>query len=148
MNSNAFETSSKLLLSAKISLDYFNKRKLDFEPVIEPWRFKLKVDNKYEVTQQGIQRDIQKVKLSNYIEKSITSDEIPFYLKDHTNSLNLNITNGLIETSLEAHKIFKNVMDDGEPYKIFNRSGYPLELRDVKKDSSLRRVTENAAIEW
>jgi vacuolar protein sorting-associated protein 13A/C len=39
-------------------------------------------------------------------------------------------------------------MDDGEPYKIFNRCGYPLELRDVKKDSQLRRIMENASIEW
>jgi vacuolar protein sorting-associated protein 13A/C len=91
---------------------------------------------------------VQKIKLSNFIEKSVTSTEIPFYLKDHTNSLNLNITNGLIETSMEALKIFRKDMDDGEPYKIFNRSGYPLELRDVKKDSSLRRLNENVAIEW
>lgn len=74
--------------------------------------------------------------------------EIPFYLKDHTNSLNFNITTGLVETGMEAFKIYKEEMDDGEPYKIFNRSGYPLELRDVKKDSSLRRLSVNDAIEW
>ena len=69
---------------------------------------------------------------------------MPFYLKDHTNSLNLNITTALIETGMEAYKIFMGEMKDGEPYKIFNRSGYSLELRDVKKDASLRRIGEAA----
>jgi len=49
---------------------------------------------------------------------------------------------------MEALKIFNKDMDDGEPYKIFNRSGYPLELRDTKVKSSVRRLSENAAMEW
>ena len=32
---------SKLKLLASISLDYFNKRKMDFEPFLEPWIFKV-----------------------------------------------------------------------------------------------------------
>ena len=71
--------------------------------------------------------------MSNFVDKSIESQ--PYFIKDHTNALNINITLALLETSLEAIKIFKKEMDDGEPYKIFNRTGYPLELRDVKKDS-------------
>jgi vacuolar protein sorting-associated protein 13A/C len=54
MKSMTLDTSSKLLLCTRVSLDYFNKRKLDFEPVIEPWRFKLKVDSKQEQQPGGL----------------------------------------------------------------------------------------------
>jgi vacuolar protein sorting-associated protein 13A/C len=54
----------------------------------------------------------------------------------------------MIEMMMEAFKIFKGEMKDGEPYKIFNRSGYPLELRDIKRDSSLGRILENGTIQW
>ena len=70
--------------------------------------------------------------------KEFRGADVPFYLKDHTNSLNINVSTALIETGMEALKILKGEMQDGEPYKIFNRAGYPLELRDVKKDSQLR----------
>ncbi len=43
-------------------MDYFNKRKLDFEPAIEPWKFRLKLDKKTEDL-----RNISKLKLSNYM---------------------------------------------------------------------------------
>lgn len=35
-------------LLATIRLDYFNKRKLDFEPFIEPWMFKVVMSNQEE----------------------------------------------------------------------------------------------------
>jgi hypothetical protein len=44
MKQSALDTKSKMNLVATISLDYFNKRKLDFEPVIEPWKFEIKTD--------------------------------------------------------------------------------------------------------
>ena len=40
------EFSSNLSLVSTIRIDYFNKRKLDFEPVLEPWKFKVTIDNK------------------------------------------------------------------------------------------------------
>ena len=49
---------------------------------------------------------------------------------------------------MEALKIYNGKMDDGEPYKLFNRTGYPLELRDVKKQDASKSVGENLAIEW
>lgn len=86
--------------------------------------------------------------MSNYNERFVSGNEIPLYSKDHTNSLNFNITTGLIETGMEALKIYNGKMDDGEPYKLFNRTGYLLELRDVKKQDTSRTVGENVAIEW
>ena len=40
------------------------------------------------------------------MDKSIKGDEVPFYLKDHQNSLNINITTAFIEVALEASKIY------------------------------------------
>lgn len=59
---------------------------------------------------------------------------MPYYLKDHTNSLNINITPALVEVAMEALKIYRKKMEDEEPYKIFNRCGYAIEIRDAKKD--------------
>jgi vacuolar protein sorting-associated protein 13A/C len=35
---------------------------------------------------------------------------------------------------MEALKIYNQQMEDEEPYKIFNRCGYALEIRDFRKD--------------
>ena len=82
------------------------------------------------------------------MDEVLAESDNPFYLKDHSNALNVNVTTAMIETGMEAYKIFKGEMKDGEPYKIFNRSGYPLELRDVKRDASLSRIKENGAMQW
>jgi vacuolar protein sorting-associated protein 13A/C len=39
----SLESESRLSLSSMIKLDYFNKRKLDFEPMVEPWKFLIKM---------------------------------------------------------------------------------------------------------
>ena len=94
------ESRSELVLCAKIQINYFNKRRLAYEPFLENWKFRLKVDKSDEVTSE-LQRNIRKVKLTNYIENDLDK-EIPYYLKDHTNSLNLNISTALLETGMEA----------------------------------------------
>ena len=83
---------------------------------------------------KNIKRNAKRIKLSNRVDKSIKGDEVPFYLKDHQNSLNINITTAFIEVALEASKIYNLQMKDEEPYKIFNRSGYGVLLKDHKKD--------------
>lgn len=62
---------SKLKLLACISLDYFNKRKMDFEPFLEPWIFKVTLVQKVEKPPENraIDRDSKKIVISNYIEK-------------------------------------------------------------------------------
>lgn len=69
---------------------------------------------------------------------------MPYYLKDHTNSLNFNITPALIEVAMEALKIYKSQMQDEEPYKIFNRCGYNVQIKDIKKESALFTIMDNS----
>lgn len=40
----------------------------------------------------------------------------------------------MVEVAMEALKIYRKKMEDEEPYKIFNRCGYAIEIRDAKKD--------------
>lgn len=117
-------TNFKLITT--IRLDYFNKRKLDFEPFMEPWKFKIGMVNQEEQPPENksITRNAKKIKISNFIDNSVKGEEVPYYLKDHTNSLNFNITPALVEVTMEALKIYNAQMQDEEPYKIFNRCGY------------------------
>jgi len=36
----------------------------------------------------------------------VKGEEVPYYLKDHTNSLNFNVTPALVEVAMEALKIY------------------------------------------
>jgi vacuolar protein sorting-associated protein 13A/C len=44
------------------------------------------------------------------MERELRGADVPFYLKDHTNSLNINVSTALIETGMEALKILKGEM--------------------------------------
>ncbi|CAD8180234.1 unnamed protein product [Paramecium pentaurelia] len=136
---------TQLNLLACISLDYFNKRKMDFEPFLEPWKFTITTLSQIEKPPENraIDRDSKKFTIANHIEKELKGEEVPYYLKDHTNSLNINITPALVEVAMEALKIYNKKMEDEEPYKIFNRCGYALEIRDIKKDQYVRIINED-----
>ncbi|CAD8085165.1 unnamed protein product [Paramecium sonneborni] len=137
---------TQLNLLACISLDYFNKRKMDFEPFLEPWKFTITTISQIEKPPENraIDRDSNKITIANYIEKELKGEEVPYYLKDHTNSLNINITPALVEVAMEALKIYNKKMEDEEPYKIFNRCGYALEIRDIKKDQPFQIIWEDS----
>ncbi|CAK73960.1 unnamed protein product (macronuclear) [Paramecium tetraurelia] len=137
---------TQLNLLACISLDYFNKRKMDFEPFLEPWKFTITTLSQIEKPPENkaIDRDSNKITIANHIEKELKGEEVPYYLKDHTNSLNINITPALVEVAMEALKIYNKKMEDEEPYKIFNRCGYALEIRDIKKDQPVRIIQEDS----
>lgn len=72
---------------------------------MEPWKFKIKINNSNE-RQNNLSREIKKIRLSNFLDREVLGNEIPYYLKDHSNSLNFNVSTALIETGMEAIKIF------------------------------------------
>jgi hypothetical protein len=90
------DENSDLTLTLSTHIDYLNRRNQAMEPLLERWTMKLVhvcKDNSYE--------DILLCNDENEEDKN----ELP-YIKEHLNSLNINITAPFVETMFEAMKIY------------------------------------------
>lgn len=107
-------------LRGTISIDYFNKRKMDFEPLLEPWTLILTVTQIRENFQFILQND------ESYVQEA-------YFIKENKNSLNFNITTAGIETLLEAYRIFSyESLDENEPCKLYNKTGCMIRYKNSK----------------
>ena len=110
----------KFKLRGTVSIDYFNKRKMDFEPLLEPWTLML-------IACQ-ISGDLQIV-----LQNDQNFETEAYFVKENKNSLNFNITTAGIETILEAYQIFSyESLDEKEPCKLYNKMGCMLRYRNAK----------------
>lgn len=107
-----------LCAKMEIEIKYFNKRKMDFEPFLEPWILHVKFTKINEDTS---------IYIKNFESKQ-DKKEID-YIKTNKNCLNINISGAFIETVLEVSKVYSNKIDDSEPFKIHNSTGYSIEAR-------------------
>ena len=111
---------------AILDVKYFNRRKMNFEPFLEPWCFMLKYDTK---------KDESQFEICNWqpvFEKDIE-------LKDqhlNKNALNLNVSVAAIETILELVQLFTNKMKEAEPYKVKNYTGFTLKIHSSNPSSN------------
>jgi hypothetical protein len=64
-------------------------------------------------------------------ESEEVKNELP-YIKEHLNSLNINITAPFVETMFEAMKIYSGKIYEAQPYLLVNKTGLPLELRETR----------------
>ncbi|EAR98069.2 PH domain protein, putative (macronuclear) [Tetrahymena thermophila SB210] len=119
-------------LKGAISIDYFNKRRITYEPLLEPWIFMVRqerIGNSHNLTIQNF-------------ESKKDQNMLPL-LKEHHNSFNLNVTLSCLETIMEAYRIYKGTMTDEEPYMIINKTGLPIEVKDSNKENSQPQELQN-----
>ncbi|KAL4465070.1 hypothetical protein ABPG72_009448 [Tetrahymena utriculariae] len=119
-------------LKGAISIDYFNKRRITYEPLLEPWVFMVRqerIANSHNLTIQNF-------------ESKKDQNMLPL-LKEHHNSFNLNVTLSCLETIMEAYRIYKGTMTDEEPYMIINKTGLPIEVKDSNKENSQPQELQN-----
>lgn len=90
------DSNSISCLKGRLSIEYFNKRKQVFEPIIEPWVF---------IVKYLVLNGNQDIQLKNF-ESDLDKKAMPF-LRDHINSLNINLTTAFVETIMEGIRIFK-----------------------------------------
>lgn len=115
---NAQDENSKLALKASIKIDYFNKRKMDFEPLLEPFTFLIRKVNKAKKEDLWIE---------NYQDENQKTPEL---IRNHQNALNINFSTAASETINEAVKIYKEQIEDSKPYLVKNNLGYMLEIKE------------------
>lgn len=119
---------SQLKTKCTFNVDYFNKRKMDFEPLIEPWTFNL-IQTKINTDQMIILKNQENI-----------DEKEPKFLQENKNSLNINITTSGIETILEAYKFYENPsIDEKEPCILYNKLGLVLKYRNAKETSGTRK---------
>ena len=113
------DKNQKMAIKGEIAIEFFNNRNMNYEPFLEPWIFKVsqyKIDNKNEL------------KIQNY--KFKEDKDLQFIMKDNKNSLNINVSTALIETAIEAQKMFLNKYQ-ALSYVIVNKTGLDLGLKEV-----------------
>jgi len=130
----AIQEKEQTLMKCKMILDieYFNRPKIAFEPLLEPWEFMIKFDKKEK---------------ENVIE--LCNVEPPFapnldlrQQRLNKNALNLNVSTSAIGTILELIKLITGKMEEADPYKIKNYTGFSVTLynsnmTDAKTNTSI-----------
>jgi len=130
----AIQEKDQTLMKCKMILDieYFNRPKIAFEPLLEPWEFMIKFDKK---DRENV------IELCN-VEPAFdpTLDLRQQHL--NKNALNLNVSTSAIGAILELLKLITGKMEEADPYKIKNFTGFSVSLMnsnmtDAKTSTSI-----------
>ena len=89
----------ELIVIITVMIQYFNKRKMQMEPFLEPWAccFTKETLNDEKLNKSTL-------KIQNLMTKELSN--LQNYIKEHSNSLNINLSQSAIETFLEAYYIY------------------------------------------
>lgn len=119
-----------------ITLNYFNKRNMALEPVLEPFTFFINFQNIYGkstliVENQNEDQETQKKKIG--------------YVDKFENALNLNITSQFLGIVLDAQQIYETNDDEQDSTTYVNYTGYYLQITNAKaqKDIFQKQPAEN-----
>jgi vacuolar protein sorting-associated protein 13A/C len=102
----------------KVSIEIFNRRKMFFEPFLEPWKFLFKVDKK------GPEKLIEIMNWEPAYDPSL--ELYDRYI--NKNALNFNISTATLETFIEIYKVLTGKMRRAEAYRIRNYTGFTLRI--------------------
>ncbi|CAO3651068.1 unnamed protein product [Cunninghamella blakesleeana] len=120
-------------------VNYFNIKNSHWEPLVEPWQFKL-----------------------NLSKKDNTDDPFKINITSNTD-LNINFTHTFLESTIANIAMFdkrKNSIYSGErghesPYKIRNRTGYPIHVWNSKTspnkatgDVTIHKIEDGKEVPW
>ena len=113
-------------VQGSIFMEYYNRRKVSFEPLLELWKFELNYrnidgDTHFEIGNADFQ--------TSKNEKGISSQA-----DLHKNSLNINLSTAAIETLMELYHLYMGNMKEAKPYKVINQTGAPLLVMSIREN--------------
>ena len=123
LRKQSYLNTSNVKLKGQLSIEYFNKRNMQYEPFLEPWIF---------IVRYKREDNNQHYQLSNY-QQATSEDTLPQII-EHQNSLNINVTTSFIETLMEGYHLWKEKINESDPYEINNELGYPIKIQDSRSD--------------
>eukprot|EP00828_Plagiopyla_frontata_P005883 TRINITY_DN12465_c0_g1_i1.p1 TRINITY_DN12465_c0_g1~~TRINITY_DN12465_c0_g1_i1.p1 ORF type:complete len:575 (+),score=97.77 TRINITY_DN12465_c0_g1_i1:264-1988(+) len=122
---NKIEWNQLLNTQCTVTFNYFNKRNMALEPVLEPFTFYINFQNIYGKSTLII---------DNQNEEQENKKNKAGYIDKFENALNLNVTSQFLGIVLDAQQIYETNNDEQESTTYINYSGYYLQITNAKSD--------------